>query len=120
VACETMVKTGMALVYGEITTKTYVEIPEVVRQTIKEIGYDSSDVGFDYHTCAVITAICQQSPDIDGAVTADASTGKELGAGAQGLMFGYASNETETYMPLALDLARKITNRSSELRQNGL
>jgi S-adenosylmethionine synthetase len=119
VACETLVKTGMALVAGEITTRTYVEIPEVVRQTIREIGYDSSEVGFDYHTCAVLVALSKQSSDIDEAVTEDKEKGKELGAGDQGLMFGYATNETESYMPMAMDLARKICNRAAEVRQSG-
>ena len=81
VACETLVKTGLVMVSGEITTSTYVEIPEVVRQTIKEIGYDSSGIGFDHHTCGVMTSVSKQSADIDDAVSTDESKGKELGAG---------------------------------------
>ena len=119
VACETLVKTGFVMVAGEITTKTYVEVSDVVRQTIKEIGYDSSDIGFDYHTCGVLTSISQQSADIEEAVDEDASKKKDLGAGDQGIMFGYATNETESYMPLPIDLARKICWRAAEVRQTG-
>ena len=119
VACETLVKTGLVMVSGEITTSTYVEIPEVVRQTVKEIGYDSSGIGFDHHTCGVMTSVSKQSADIDDAVSTDASKGKELGAGDQGIMFGYASNETRSYMPLPIDLARAICWRAASVRESG-
>ena len=110
VACETLVTTGMALVAGEITTKCYVNIPKIVRNTIKEIGYTRASYGFDYETCAVLTSLDEQSPDIAMGVNPG-------GAGDQGLMFGYASNETEELMPLPIMLAHKLTMQLSKARR---
>jgi len=100
VACETMVTTGIAIIAGEITTSCYVDIPQIVRETIREIGYNDSSMGFDWETCAVITSIDQQSPDI--ALGVNSSNGKEQGAGDQGLMFGYA--ELDKLYPLAQNI----------------
>jgi S-adenosylmethionine synthetase len=110
VACETLVTTGLAFVAGEITTDVYVEIPDIVRETIKDIGYTRAKYGFDYETCSVITSIHSQSPDIAMGV----DTG---GAGDQGLMFGYATNETPEMMPMPILLAHKLTRRLAEVRR---
>ncbi len=118
VAVETMVKTGMAIVAGEVTTSTYVELEEVVRKVILDIGYDSSTVGFDGASCAVLNAIGKQSPDI--AMGVDEAEDKEQGAGDQGLMFGYATNETEVLMPAPIYYSHRLVERQAHLRKDGV
>lgn len=120
VACETLVTTGLAFVAGEITTSAYVDIPEIVRQTIKDIGYNDSSMGFDWETCAVITTIDKQSPDIAMGVNPGEGLFEEMGAGDQGLMFGYACDETPVLMPMPIYYAHRITRKLAEARKNGV
>ena len=118
VAVETMVKTGMAVIAGEVTTDTYVDLEEVVRDVILDIGYNSSDVGFDGASCAVLNAIGKQSHDI--AMGVDEGADKELGAGDQGLMFGYATNETDVLMPAPIYYSHRLVERQAHLRKDGV